>query len=119
LGRYYIKSGNPEHPDDKLYNSTLHIKPEAPIPDNIIPKNYVKTSDDFYVVDSFSNELGFVDGSLDPKIVGKIKEIRIHIPTSSETWIIITEINFSSKPVDDKKRLISLLTPQLTKNKNE
>lgn len=93
--RYYIKSGNVEHPDDKLQNASLHIKTENPIPDSILPKNYVKTSDDFYVIDSFSKDVGVVGGTIDPEITGKITDVRIHISSSSDTWILITEISLT------------------------
>ena len=80
----------------------MHIKTVNPIPDTKLPSSYVKTSDDFYIIDKFSNEIGIVSGEIDPKITGKISQIRIHIPNSYETWIIVTEINFSSKPNDPK-----------------
>ena len=103
---YYIKSGNPEHPDDRLYNATLHIKTVDPIAEAKVPSGYIKTSDGFWIIDKFSNELGIVSGEIDPNATGKISQIRIHIPNSYETWIIITEVNFSSK-LNDPKNLSS------------
>lgn len=94
--RYYVKSGNPEHPDDKLYNASFHIKTVNPIEPHRLPKSYIPTSDKFYIIDKFSNELGTVRGTIDPAVTGKIAQIRIHIPNSSETWIIISEIDFSA-----------------------
>lgn len=94
--RYYIKSGNPEHPDDKLYNATFHIKTVNPIPDAQLPEDYLVTSDNFYIVNKFSNELGTVGGTLNGNLTGPVSQIRIHIPNASETWIIISEIDFSS-----------------------
>ena len=95
--RYYVKSGNPEHPDDKLYNATFHIKTSKPIAEETrLPHHYMPTSDDFYIIDKFSNELGTVSGKIDPSLVGQITQIRIHIPNSSETWVIISEIDFTS-----------------------
>ena len=52
--------------------------------------------------------MGTVSGILDPNIVGKISKIRITIPKSSETWIIVSEIDFSQKP-DNGKNLMSLI----------
>ena len=106
--RYYIKSGNPEHPDDKLYNATFHIMPEKPILGTKLPDTYAKLTDGFYMIDKFSNELGIVSGELDPSLVGKLTKIRIHIPQASETWIIISEIDFAQKP-DNTKRLRELI----------
>lgn len=94
---YYIKSGNPEHPEDKLYNATFHIKPQRPIPSEKVPKNYIPTSDNFYIIDVFDNQLGTIKGKIDPNVTGLITEARIHIPTKCDTWIIISEIDFSSK----------------------
>lgn len=90
-----MKSGNPEHPEDKLYNATFHIKPEHPIPSDRVPSSYSLTSDSFYIIDQFSNDLGTVSGHIDPQVTGKISQIRIHIPNASETWIILSEIDFS------------------------
>ena len=91
-----MKSGNPEHPDDKLYNATLHIKTLKPVDESRLPRDYIPTSDDFYIIDRFSNELGTVSGKIEPSLVGQITQIRIHIPSSSETWVIISEIDFAS-----------------------
>lgn len=100
--RYYIKSGNPEHPEDKLYNATFHIKTQRPIQAGKIPKNFIPTSDNFYIIDTFSNQLGTVRGNIDPNVTGLISEVRIHIPTKTDTWIIISEIDLSSKETDSK-----------------
>ena len=107
--RYYIKSGNPEHPDDRLYNATFHILPENKLDDSKLPKEYQKLTDGYYNIDKFSNELGIVSGVIDPIITGKLSKIRIHIPQSSETWIIVSEIDFSTKPDDSRKSLMSLI----------
>lgn len=61
-----------------------------------LPKNYLLTSDSFYIIDTFSNVLGTVRGTIDPNVTGKISQVRIHIPNSSETWIIISEIDLST-----------------------
>ena len=95
-----MKSGNPEHPEDKLYNATFHIKTQNPILNDKLPNNYLKTSDGFYIIDVFSNQLGAVSGYIDPSVTGLITQIRIHIPKKSDTWIIISEIDFSSKDSD-------------------
>ncbi|RMZ93231.1 alpha-1-3-mannosyl-glyco 4-beta-N-acetylglucosaminyltransferase B, partial [Brachionus plicatilis] len=103
IRRYYIKSGNPEHPEDKLYNATFHIKTQRPIQTEKIPKNYILTSDNFYIIDTFSNQLGTIKGKIDPNVTGLISEVRIHIPTKSDTWVIISEIDLSSKDKNEKK----------------
>lgn len=107
--KYYIKSGNPEHPDDKLYNSTLHIKTVNPIKESLLPSNYLLTSDNFYIIDNFSNDLGTFVGLINPNITGKISQMRIHIPVGYETWIIITEIEISTQPPSIQKSTTSLV----------
>ena len=82
--------------------------PEKKIESSKLPKEYSKLSDGFYMIDHFSNSLGTVSGVLDPDLTGKITKIRIHIPQASETWIIVSEIEFSQKP-DTKKSLLSLI----------
>jgi hypothetical protein len=95
--RYYIKSGNPEHPDDKLFDATLQIKPEKEIEDKSkLPSKYELTSDGFLIIDKFSSELGSVSGEINVDVVGKLSEIRVHIPHTLETWILINEIHFST-----------------------
>ena len=56
--RYYIKSGSPEHPDDKLINASLHVKFESPVSASNLPNEFVKLSDGFYMIDKFSYALG-------------------------------------------------------------
>lgn len=90
-----------------MYNATFHIKTLKPIPDNLRPVNYQKTNDNFYIIDKFSNQLGTVSGVLNPNITGPISQIRIHIPTKSETWVIISEIDFSTKSQTTDNSLIS------------
>jgi len=107
FNRYYIKSGNPEHPDDKLYDATFQIKPVKEIDNkSILPSNYELTTDGFLIIDKFSSQLGTVMGEINVDIVGKLSEIRIHIPHTLETWILINEIHFSTeKPARDKRSL--------------
>lgn len=92
--RYYIKSGSPEHPDDKLFNSTVQIQPEKQLKE--IPRGYYKTTDDFYIVGRFSHDLGVASGNIDINVFGKISKFRVHISTASENWILISEIDFSN-----------------------
>ena len=112
IKKYYVKSGNPEHPDDKLYNASLQIKPVRPIEESKVPKNYVKTKDDFYIIDTFSEtQIGVASGFINSEITGPLSQIRIQISETRETWVIISEISFSTtventKPAQSK--MISL-----------
>ncbi len=105
MKRYYIKSGNPEHPDDKLFDATLQIKPVNKIGDKSkLPSGYELTSDGFLIIDKFSSQLGTVSGEINADVVGELSEIRIHIPHTQETWILINEINFSTEKSSNAKR---------------
>ena len=105
-----MKSGNPEHPNDKLYNATIHIQTSKPISKEKLPNSYELLEHGFYKIDNFSPDLGSVLGYLDPEIVGQIRKIRIQITLPCETWIIISEIDFSSKPADNRSKLISMIS---------
>jgi len=83
--------------------------PEKKIDDLKLPKEYTKSSDGFYMIDQFTNSMGTVSGFIDPNVVGKINKIRITIPQASETWIIVSEIDFSQKPDNSRKNLLSLI----------
>ena len=80
-----------------------------PIAKEKLPSSYLELEDGFYKIDDFSNELGSVSGLLEPNVVGQITKVRIQIPNPSETWIIVSEIDFSQKPVDNRSKLISLI----------
>lgn len=105
--RYYVKSGNPEHPDDKLHNATFQIKPGKTISLSNLPSGYLASGQGFYTINTFSDALGAVSGHIDPNVMGKISQIRIIIPHASETWIILSEIDFSTKKIITKDELNS------------
>jgi hypothetical protein len=108
LFSYYIKSGNPEHPSDKLYDAVLQIKLKNDI--KKLPAQYKRTKDNYISIDSFSNELGHVKGTLDANLFGLITDLRILISKASESWIIISEIDLTSKDKNAQKTLAKLLT---------
>lgn len=64
--------------------------------------------DGFYIINKFSAALGIVTGFIDPDVTGPISAVRIVIPSASETWIILSEIDFSTKKID-KEQLRSLM----------
>merc|ERR1719468_326820 len=100
--KYYIKSGNPEHPDDKLRHSSFQIQTLNEIPKNKLPTEYIRHKDRFYTVNKFSSDLGIVSGTLKPEITGKISKLKINIPEASETWIILSEIDIATTPIPGK-----------------
>ena len=93
--RYSIKSGNAEHPGDKLYNGLLQIKTEQPIPESKMPSFYKKDNDDFVIIDEIRNDTNSFVGEINPDITGKLTKMRIKIPNSFKTWLLIEEINLT------------------------
>ena len=108
LRKYYIKSGNPEHPDDRLYNASLQIRTERAIPSDKLPKTYTKLNE-FYCIDKFSNSLGVVSGLIDPQVTGPITHVRIHIPVARQTWVIISEIDFATQ-IESKSAVSKMIS---------
>jgi hypothetical protein len=93
-----------------LHNATLQILPEVKISKQNLPKDYVELEDGFYIINKFSNDLGIVSGTLDLNLTGRIKQIRIHIADASETWIILSEIDFSTTKASNEKKKNSLIS---------
>ncbi|XP_035793734.1 alpha-1,3-mannosyl-glycoprotein 4-beta-N-acetylglucosaminyltransferase B-like isoform X2 [Anopheles albimanus] len=94
--RYLFRSGNIEQPSDRFYNTTVEVLPidgltGAPI------VSYNVTKDGFLVVGSFNNN-GIAEGTIDSKI-GKLKEIRLHVYSDSQNWVILREIYLQSNSV--------------------
>lgn len=100
-----MRSGSPEHPNDKLYNSTFEVRfqSNAEPGDHQLPSSYNKTSDGYYIIDRFSNTLGTVSGTIDAEQYGPLKSIRIRIESAFETWIIITDIFFATSMINPPK----------------
>ena len=88
FSRVYFKSGNPEHPGDKFFNTTLDVQPYV-TPKETLP--YFKDMDGFYTVANFSHETGVAEASLD-KEFGPISTVRLKIHSKSESWVILNEV---------------------------
>ena len=113
-----MKSGNPEHPNDKLCNATINIQTSKPISNEKLPKSYELLEHGFYKINEFLPDLGSVSGYLDPEVVGQITKIRIQINFPCETWIVINEIDFSSKLIANQSKLISMTSQMYHKPNN-
>ncbi|XP_077156342.1 alpha-1,3-mannosyl-glycoprotein 4-beta-N-acetylglucosaminyltransferase-like protein MGAT4D isoform X1 [Paroedura picta] len=92
IERYLFKSGNMEHPGDKLFNSTVEVLPADET--NLQPANnnaqHFKTTEDGYLqIDTFEN--GIADGVISPSI-GKIYALRLSVHSSSPMWVLLNEI---------------------------
>ena len=80
---------------DKLYNGLLEIKTEQPIPESKMPSFYKKDNDDFVIIDEIRNDTNSFVGEINPDITGKLTKMRIKIPNSFKTWLLIEEINLA------------------------
>ncbi|CAF1303855.1 unnamed protein product [Adineta ricciae] len=88
LSRIYFKSGNPEHPGDKFFNTTVDVQPYVQ-PKETLP--YTKDNDGFHTVANFAHDTGIAEASID-KAFGPISNIRLKIHSKSDAWVILNEI---------------------------
>ncbi len=97
--RFLFKSGNPEHPGDKFYNTTVEVLPASHTEkqkglldnkDHVHP--YIQTKDGFLIVGNFSHASGEAKGVIDPNL-GDIDTLRIRILRESASWVILNEVS--------------------------
>ncbi|XP_069619704.1 alpha-1,3-mannosyl-glycoprotein 4-beta-N-acetylglucosaminyltransferase B isoform X1 [Ranitomeya imitator] len=97
IERYFFRSGNIEHPEDKLYNTTVEILPfdslqsdkEALHEGRGKPSKYHRTSDGYLQIGSFNK--GIAEGEVDSSF-GPLEALRLCIQTDSPVWVILSEI---------------------------
>ncbi|XP_062902700.1 alpha-1,3-mannosyl-glycoprotein 4-beta-N-acetylglucosaminyltransferase B-like [Mobula hypostoma] len=95
--RYLFRSGDIEHPGDKLVNTTVEVLPangtdfkkKSLYNSSKTYSKYKETDDGYYRIDAFRN--GFVEGEVDGSI-GKIEAIRLFILSDSSVWVLLNEI---------------------------
>lgn len=90
LHRYLFRSGNHEHPSDKFYNTTVEVLPDQLNEESIVWQQYNTTTDGYLIIGNF-NAFGMAEGSVDSRI-GKLRELRLHVHTESENWVILSEV---------------------------
>ncbi|XP_077182742.1 alpha-1,3-mannosyl-glycoprotein 4-beta-N-acetylglucosaminyltransferase B isoform X3 [Paroedura picta] len=97
IERFFFRSGNIEHPEDKLFNTTVEVLPfdslqsdkEALQEGRGTAFKFHRTSDGYIQIGSFSK--GIAEGEVDPSF-GPLEAIRLTIQTDSPVWIILSEI---------------------------
>ncbi|XP_072261956.1 alpha-1,3-mannosyl-glycoprotein 4-beta-N-acetylglucosaminyltransferase-like protein MGAT4D isoform X2 [Pyxicephalus adspersus] len=87
LEGYLFRSGNIEHPGDKLFNTTVQILPAETVAN--LPEGLQIDEDGFITIGKFLN--GIAEGEFND-ILGKIKAIRLKIITESPVWALLSEI---------------------------
>uniref|UniRef100_A0A8C6Z2M0 MGAT4 family member D n=1 Tax=Nothoprocta perdicaria TaxID=30464 RepID=A0A8C6Z2M0_NOTPE len=78
--KYLFRSGNMEHPGDKLFNTTVEV----------LPADVSSTKDGYLKIGTFEN--GISEGSISLS-VGKIQAIRLSINSDSPVWAILSEVS--------------------------
>ncbi|XP_031809689.1 alpha-1,3-mannosyl-glycoprotein 4-beta-N-acetylglucosaminyltransferase B isoform X2 [Sarcophilus harrisii] len=97
LERFFFRSGNIEHPQDKLFNTTVEVLPfdnpqsdkEALQEGRGATLRYPRTPDGYLQIGSFSK--GVAEGEVDPAF-GPLEAVRLSIQTDSPVWVILSEI---------------------------
>ncbi|KFO93380.1 Alpha-1,3-mannosyl-glycoprotein 4-beta-N-acetylglucosaminyltransferase B, partial [Buceros rhinoceros silvestris] len=92
--KYLFRSGNTEHPGDKLFNTTVEVLPadeklRKELVDSGSKFNYPATKDGYLKIGAFEN--GIAEGSID-QAIGKIQAIRLSINSASPVWAILSEV---------------------------
>ncbi|XP_071878766.1 alpha-1,3-mannosyl-glycoprotein 4-beta-N-acetylglucosaminyltransferase a isoform X1 [Bombus fervidus] len=90
IKRYLFRSGNPEHPSDKFYNTTVEVFTKISASMN---RNSNDITEDGYVIIGKFDALGIAQGTVDPKL-GKILILRLTVHSESENWAILSEVTF-------------------------
>ncbi|MGH0157075.1 UNVERIFIED_CONTAM: hypothetical protein FKN15_032905 [Acipenser sinensis] len=88
IERYLFRSGNPEHPGDKLQNTTVEILPFSETGLKTKDK-YKRTDDGFYRIGKFEN--GVSESAVDP-VFNPISALRLSILQDSAVWAILSEV---------------------------
>jgi len=95
--RYVFRSGNPEHPGDKFYNTSVQVlsslrhskSPE--LNNQKPPTEFPVTEDSFYVINHFNHDSGVAEG-VPPAFLGPIDVLRLYIQYPSTSWAILNEV---------------------------
>ncbi|XP_015481100.1 alpha-1,3-mannosyl-glycoprotein 4-beta-N-acetylglucosaminyltransferase-like protein MGAT4D isoform X4 [Parus major] len=92
--KYLFRSGNLEHPGDKLFNTTVEVLPA----DETLRKelhyngnkfNYPATKAGYLKIGAFEN--GIAEGNIN-KSIGRIQAIRLSVSSDSPFWAILSEV---------------------------
>ncbi|XP_078117518.1 alpha-1,3-mannosyl-glycoprotein 4-beta-N-acetylglucosaminyltransferase B [Sander vitreus] len=97
IERYFFRSGNIEHPGDKLFNTSVEVLPfdniqaekEALTDGREKTPKYHRTEDGFIRIGTFKN--GIAEGEVDASF-GPLEAMRLSVLTDSPVWVILSEI---------------------------
>uniref|UniRef100_A0A8C6TNP5 Alpha-1,3-mannosyl-glycoprotein 4-beta-N-acetylglucosaminyltransferase B n=1 Tax=Neogobius melanostomus TaxID=47308 RepID=A0A8C6TNP5_9GOBI len=105
--RFFFRSGNIEHPGDKLFNTTVEVLPfdnlqaekEALTDGKEKSPKYHRTEDGFYRIAWFHN--GVCEGEVEPSF-GPLEAIRLTVITDSPVWVILSEVGLLFKKIETR-----------------
>uniref|UniRef100_A0A8C6VVP3 Alpha-1,3-mannosyl-glycoprotein 4-beta-N-acetylglucosaminyltransferase A n=1 Tax=Nothobranchius furzeri TaxID=105023 RepID=A0A8C6VVP3_NOTFU len=87
IERFLFRSGNQEHPGDKIENTTVEILPSSE--GGLLNKDkYKRTEDRFYRIGNF--EKGVAEGAVDPSF-NPVVALRLSVLKDSAVWAILSE----------------------------
>uniref|UniRef100_A0A4W3HET9 Alpha-1,3-mannosyl-glycoprotein 4-beta-N-acetylglucosaminyltransferase B n=1 Tax=Callorhinchus milii TaxID=7868 RepID=A0A4W3HET9_CALMI len=97
VDKFFFRSGNIEHPGDKLFNTTVDVLPfdnvqlgkETLLDGKEKSPRYQRTEDGFIRIASFTN--GIAEGEVDPAF-GPLEGFRLSILSDSPVWVILSEV---------------------------
>uniref|UniRef100_A0A0P4W976 Alpha-1,3-mannosyl-glycoprotein 4-beta-N-acetylglucosaminyltransferase B n=1 Tax=Scylla olivacea TaxID=85551 RepID=A0A0P4W976_SCYOL len=93
LKGFLFRSGNVEHPSDRLYNTTVEVLPIQPLsrlPHNIRTK--LKVTNDSYLIIGEFDDMGVAEGSVEEGL-GVVRSLRLSVHEESDNWAILSEIH--------------------------
>ncbi|XP_034739289.1 alpha-1,3-mannosyl-glycoprotein 4-beta-N-acetylglucosaminyltransferase B, partial [Etheostoma cragini] len=102
IERYFFRSGNIEHPGDKLFNTSVEVLPfdniqaekEALTDGREKTPKYHRTEDGFIRVGTFKN--GIAEGEVDASF-GPLEAMRLSVLTDSPVWVILSEVRIKDR----------------------
>lgn len=87
--RYFFRSGNIEHVEDKITNASIEILPLNQV--NNDHYNYLNvTNDGYFVIGNFQVN-GIANGTV-PSVLNPVKQLRIAVRNDSDKWVILNEV---------------------------
>uniref|UniRef100_A0A8C5N5M6 Alpha-1,3-mannosyl-glycoprotein 4-beta-N-acetylglucosaminyltransferase A n=1 Tax=Gouania willdenowi TaxID=441366 RepID=A0A8C5N5M6_GOUWI len=93
IERFLFRSGNQEHPGDKIENTTVEILPVSvgTHEKGLLTKDkYKRTEDRFYRIGHF--EKGAAEGAVDPSF-NPVLALRLSVIKDSAVWAILSEVS--------------------------
>ncbi|XP_029936257.1 alpha-1,3-mannosyl-glycoprotein 4-beta-N-acetylglucosaminyltransferase A isoform X1 [Myripristis murdjan] len=89
IEKFLFRSGNQEHPGDRIENTTVEILPFSETGQQTKDK-YKRTEDRFYRIGQFQK--GVAEGAVDPTF-NPIVALRLSVLKDSAVWAILSEIH--------------------------